>query len=115
MILAWASPFKLCLYMYKAAKTFAPISCIYISDEVRLFEPKRTLRSSYAGPLDTVSVERKEVSDFDFAIKRPRPWNSLPMDLRSIRYDFQEKTEDIYLFKRQYYAREWKNKRFAWL
>ena len=46
------------------------------------YEPKRPLRSSYAGPLYTVSVGRKEVSDFDFAIKGPRLWNSLPMDLR---------------------------------
>ena len=58
--------FKLCLYMYKAMKKTAPI---YISDELNLHEPKRPLRSSYAGPLYTVSVGRKEVSDFDFAIK----------------------------------------------
>ena len=57
---------------------------IYIADELNLYEPKRPLRSSYARPLYTVSVGRKEVSDFDFAIKGPRlcNWNSLPMDLR---------------------------------
>ena len=43
--------------MYKALKKTAPI---YISDELSFYEPKRPLRSSYAGPL------RKEVSDFDF-------------------------------------------------
>ena len=65
--------------MYKALKKTAPI---YISDELNLYEPKRPLCSSYAGPLYTVCVGRKEVSDFDFAIKGPRLWNSLPMDLR---------------------------------
>ena len=56
---------------------------IYISDELSLYEPERTLRFSYAGPLYyTVSVGRKEVSDFDFAIKGPRRCISLPMDLR---------------------------------
>ena len=67
--------FKLCLYIYKALKKTAPI---YISDELSLYEHKRPLRSSYAGPLYTVSVGRKDVSDFDFAIKGPRLWNSLP-------------------------------------
>ena len=33
-------------------------------------------------PLYTVSVGREEVSDFDFAIKGPLPWKSLPMDSR---------------------------------
>ena len=63
--------------MYKALKKTAPI---YISDELSLYESKRPLRSSYARPLYTVSVRRKEVSDIDFAFKGPR--NSLPMDLR---------------------------------
>ena len=48
--------FQLCLYMYKALKKTVPI---YISDELNLYEPKRPLRSSYAGPLYTVSVGRK--------------------------------------------------------
>ena len=55
------------------------------SDELSLYEPKRPfIRSSYAGHLYTVSlsVGRKEVSVFNFAIKGPRLWNSLPMDLR---------------------------------
>ena len=93
--------FKLCLYMYKALKKTAPI---YISDELYLYEPKRPLRSSYAGPLYTVSVGRKEVSDFDFAIKGPRLWNSLPMDLRQAPsvMTFKKRLK-TYLFKRHYY------------
>ena len=51
--------FQLCLYMYKALKKTVPI---YISDELNLYEPKRPSRSSYAGPLYTASVGRKEVS-----------------------------------------------------
>ena len=95
--------FKLCLYMYKykALKKTAPI---YISDELNLYEPKRPLRSSYAGPLYTVSVGRKEVSDFDFAIKGPRLWNSLPMNLRQAPsvMTFKKRLK-TYLFKRHYY------------
>ena len=93
--------FKLCLYMYKALKKTAPI---YISDELNLYEPKRPLRSSYAGPLCTVSVGRKEVSDFDFAIKGPRLWNSPPMDLRQAPsvMTFKKRLK-TYLFKRHYY------------
>ena len=80
---------------------------IYISDELNLYEPKRPLRSSYAGPLYTVSVGRKEVSDFDFAIKGPRLWNSLPMDLRQAPsvMTFKKRLK-TYLFKRHYYSRD---------
>ena len=87
--------------MYKALKKTAPI---YISDELNLYEPKRPLRSSYAGPLYTVSVGRKEVSDFDFAIKGPRLWNSLPMDLRQAPsvMTFKKRLKTC-LFKRHYY------------
>ena len=87
--------------MYKALKKTAPI---YISDELSLYEPKRPLRSSYAGPLYTVSVGRKEVSDFDFAIKGPRLWNSLPLDLRQAPsvMTFKKRLK-TYLFKRHYY------------
>ena len=63
--------FRFCLYMYKTLKKTAPI---YISDELNLYEPKRPLRSSYAGPFYIASVGRKEVSDFDFAITWPRRW-----------------------------------------
>ena len=81
--------FKLCLYMYKALKKTAPI---YISDELNLYEPKRPLRSSYVGPLHTFSVGRKEVSDFAFEKSRGLGDGFTPS---SIRYDLEEKTEDI--------------------
>ena len=67
---------------FKALKKTAPI---YISDELSLYEPKRPLRSSYAGPLYTVSVGRKEVSPSVMTIK---------------------KRLKTYLFKRQYYSRD---------
>ena len=62
--------------MYMALKQTAP------NLQLSLYEPKRSLRSSYAGPSYTVSVGCKEVLDFDFAIKGPRLWNSLLMDSR---------------------------------
>ena len=63
------------------------------------------LKDPYApAMLDTVSVGRKEVSDFDFAIKGPRLWNSLPMDLRQAPsvMTFKKRLK-TYLFKRHYY------------
>ena len=95
--------------MYKALKKTA---LIYIWDELSLYESKRSLRSSYAGPWYTISVGCKEVSDFDFAIKGPRVWKSLLIDLR--RYDLQEKTGDIPVQKTILFERL-RHKRFDWL
>ena len=55
----------------------------------------------------TASVERKEVSDFDFAIKGPRLWNSLPMELcQAPSVMTFKKRLKTYLVKRHYYSRD---------
>ena len=114
-LLVWSLGLKLKitlpLCLYKALQKTVPI---YISDELNLYEPKRPLRSSYAGPLYTVSVGRKEVSDFDFAIKGPRLWNSLPMDLRQAPSVMTFKKRHTYS-KDTIISRDWKHKRFDWL
>ncbi len=71
--------FKILLLVFKALNGQAPA---YISDLLSSYEPDRCLRSSSKGLLSVPKARLISKGDRAFAVRAPKLWNSLPLDLR---------------------------------
>ena len=71
--------FKQCTYMYKGLHLLAPE---YITNELSLYKPRRSLRSVNAGAIFSISKTSKDIGTCDFAVTGPQMWNDLPLDVR---------------------------------
>ena len=104
--------FKLCTYMYKGLHHPAPE---YITNELSVYKPRRSLRSGNAGAMFSIIKTNKDKGTCDFAVTGPRMWNDLPPDVReSPSLETFRKRLKTYLFRCHYFVWELSHKRFDW-
>ena len=72
--------YKLLLYVYKALNGLAPM---YISNCLKLYVPKRNLRSSSDCLRLDYPITRNKAGDRTFTFYASKLWNNLPMTLRN--------------------------------
>ena len=72
--------YKLLLYVYKALNGLAPM---YISNCLKLYVPKRNLRSSSNCLCLDYPITRNKAGDRSFTVYASKLWNNLPMTLRN--------------------------------
>ena len=72
--------YKLLLYVYKALNGLAPM---YISNCLKLYVPKRNLRSSSDRLRLDYPITRNKAGDRTFTVYASKLWNNLPMTLRN--------------------------------
>ena len=72
--------YKLLLYVYKALNGLAPM---YISNCLKLYVPKRNLRSSSDCLRLDYPITRNKAGDRTFTVYASKLWNNLPMTLRN--------------------------------
>ena len=65
--------------MYKGLHHLAPE---YITNELSLYKPRRSLRSGNAGAMFSISKRNKDIETCDFAVTGPQMWNDLPLNVR---------------------------------
>lgn len=94
--------FKIILLTYKCLKKMAPL---YLQELIKLYTPKRQLRSSSKNYLVTVQYKLRTYGYRAFSSSAPRLWNSLPDNLRSYSdYDIQSFKRHLktHLFEKAY-------------
>ncbi len=72
--------FKMLLYVYKALNNLAPQ---YISEQLTLYIPSRTLRSASDKSRLSIPRSRSVAGERRFRIAAAREWNSLPSNIRA--------------------------------
>ena len=72
--------YKLLLYVYKALNGLAPM---YIFNCLKLYVPKRNLRSSCDRLRLDYPITRNKAGDRTFTVYASKLWNNLPMTLRN--------------------------------
>ena len=71
--------FKILMICFKALNNLAPI---YISDLIKLYQPRRALRSASLDTLEVPKTRLKTFGDRAFSAAAPVLWNALPHEIR---------------------------------
>ena len=92
--------YKILLYVYKILNGLAPA---YLADLVRLYTPRRTLRSEGSLSLCVPSSKTVTFGDKAFTVAGPVLWNKLPLSIRNaVSVSMFKKALKTHLFQEAY-------------